>query len=49
MKHKIESRSGKGSAIIIAAVVLIFLPACNRSGGNSQKKTEAVGAKITNA
>lgn len=49
MKHKIESRSWKRSVIIVVTVLLIFLPSCNRSGGSSKKKTEAVEAKITNA
>ena len=49
MRHKIENRTGKRSAIILSAVLMILLPACNRSGGNSQKKTDAVEAKITNA
>ena len=51
IRYETQNRKSfrKGSAIIIAAVVTDFLPACNRSGGNSQKKTEAVGAKITNA
>ena len=49
MKSKTENRSGKRSAIILSAVLMILLPACNRSGGNSQKKTDAVEAKITNA
>jgi chitin disaccharide deacetylase len=49
MKHKIKSHTVNRSAIIIAAVLIIFLPACNRSGGSSQKKTEAIEARITNA
>jgi hypothetical protein len=37
------------SVTLIFVVILILLPACNRSKGSSQKRTDTSEAKITNA
>lgn len=49
MKHKIECHSGNRSVIIIAAVLILLLPACGRQGGRSQKTADLPETKITNA
>lgn len=45
MDNSVVSRS----VVLIVAVLLIFLPSCNRSKGSSQKNTDITEAKITNA
>jgi predicted glycoside hydrolase/deacetylase ChbG (UPF0249 family) len=49
MKHLVDDFPVGRAAVLIVAVFLIFLPACNRSKVRSQSKTDLTEKKITNA